>query len=60
MTRAREFCVFFLDYGNVEWVGEARVRPLDPRFLAYPPMALPARLARLKPAGSLACSCPHP
>lgn len=42
--------VFYVDYGNCEWVAMENTRPLLPKFMILPGFAVKCRLADVKPA----------
>ena len=44
--------VFYIDYGNCEWVSMENTRPLLPKFMILPGFAVRCRLAGVKPVVS--------
>ena len=46
-----EVLVFYVDYGNREWVSESSIRQMVPQFMLLPFQAIECRMP-LKPVGS--------
>ncbi|CAH1784435.1 unnamed protein product [Owenia fusiformis] len=44
--------VFYIDYGNTEWLIASQILPLAPQFQDYPPQAVHCALASTKPVHS--------
>jgi hypothetical protein len=53
-----EVRVFYLDFGNIEWVPGSKVYPLTQRFRSIPIQAVHCKLANVRPTGITGGWCP--